>query len=104
MAVINPKILNAAYADGFFDSPLSDDEKLYLHQSILTAWQIIQVIESSGIDGLELDQIAQRCQTHKNTIKIYCRWLRSKRLILSRQEQSSDTGRPRLIYYKEKHG
>ena len=80
MATINLKILEAGYKEGYINPcPLTENQKLILHQSIITASKILQIIRKE--EDLDIEQISYRANLDRNTCLIYCRWLESKKLI-----------------------
>lgn len=96
MASVDIAALEAAYADGFFESPLSEGEKIYLKQTISTAWRIITAVNARRDIGIGVDRLAEEAGIHPNTVKIYCRWLRQKSLILA--EFEAEPGAPIVFY------
>jgi predicted transcriptional regulator len=83
MAEINLEILDAAFDDGFFKKPLTQRQKLYLSPSVGTAWEVLKLVGDRAENGVVIEAIAQNLNLNKNTVRIYCRWLREKGLVES---------------------
>lgn len=81
MANIDLDILDAAYEDGAFKKPLSYQQNIYFRASVISAWEIIEIIQSRVEMGIEGESIAQEMGMHYNTIKYYLRWMVEKKLI-----------------------
>jgi transcription initiation factor IIE alpha subunit len=99
MAYINPKILNAAYKDGLFRSRPTATQKDYLKPSILTVWRILDIVEKRDETGIDGESIAKKLDINYNTVKIYLRWMRSKKLIICEVQNTS--GGPYIFYPKD---
>ena len=103
MATIEQEILEAAHKDGLIGAKLSKRQQLYLKQSILTMNKLITVIASVP-DGLDIEQIARRAKTHKNTCLIYTRWLAKKNYVVIEQHQLEGAdGKKRVSNYRIKN-
>jgi transcription initiation factor IIE alpha subunit len=81
MATIDLDILDAAYEDGVFKKPLTDRQNRYVRASVMSAWEIIKIIQSRLEMGIEGGAIAQEMGMHYNTVKYYLRWMVEKKLI-----------------------
>ena len=81
MANIDLEILEAAYKDGVFKKPLSDLQNIYFRASVISAWEIIKIIQSRLEIGIEGESIAQEMRMNYNTIKYYLRWMVDRNLI-----------------------
>lgn len=86
MATLDINILEAAHTDGLIIGRLSDRQRLYLALSVITVNEILRIIQECGERGAGVEGLAQATELHPNTIKQYCRWLRSKGLIESEAE------------------
>lgn len=95
MAEINLDILDAAFTDGFFKKPLTQRQKLYFSPSVSTAWDVLGLVGDRAENGVVVEAIAQIVKLNKNTVRIYCRWLREKGLI----ESSLSGGRGGVLAY-----
>ena len=84
MATLETKILEAAFEDGLIAGSLSKNQQIYLLESVISANVILIAIRQS--DGLDVEQLAKRTDFHPNTVKVYCRWLKSKKLIQFEEE------------------
>jgi response regulator of citrate/malate metabolism len=81
MASIDIKILEAAYQDGLFKQPPTDRQNIYLRASVMSAWEIIEIIQARLEIGIEGEEIAKEMRMNHETIKWYLRWLVEKNLI-----------------------
>ncbi len=81
MANIDLKILEAAYKDGVFSKSPNDRQRLYLKASVISAWDILELIKYRRELGIEGNQIAEELDLNINTINTFLRWLTGKKLI-----------------------
>lgn len=86
MATLDLSILRAALDDRLFAAPLTQQSQLYVHQSIVTAHAILNA--ASVPDGVSSQQLSKRLELHQNTVKQYCRWLISVKLLEEAIEKS----------------
>jgi hypothetical protein len=100
MATIDTTILDAALEDSLFSRRLTSNQKRYLALSVLTAWEIIQAIDDRGDDGIDVAALSATVGIHPNTIKTYCRWLRSAELI--DYENRPNAIGAALVYFSKK--
>jgi hypothetical protein len=100
MATIDTSILDAALEDKLFSRRLTSNQKRYLALSVITAWNIIQAIDDRLDDGIDVAALSQCVGIHPNTIKIYCRWLRSAGLI--DYENRPNAVGSALVYFSKK--
>jgi response regulator of citrate/malate metabolism len=81
MAKIEYKILEAALRIKVFHQRVSADTLICLNQSIQTALGIKNYIDKQDASGATIEQIAQSCQIHPNTVRQYVRWLSQNQII-----------------------
>ena len=81
MANIDREVLNAAYEDGAFYKPPNALQNSYFRASIITAWEIIDIIKSRSEIGIESETISTEMDVNINTIRYFLRWLTEKNLI-----------------------
>lgn len=81
MANIDLYILETAYEDGVFEKPPSDRQNIYFRASVISAWEILKIIQLRSELGIEGELIAKEMKMHYNTIKYYLRWMVDKKLI-----------------------
>lgn len=87
MANIEISQLEAAYKDGIFSKKLSKNQEAYMRPSILSAWQILELVQLSK-KGILISSICDLVGQNTNTVRHYTRWLRSKKLIEAYYEGS----------------
>jgi response regulator of citrate/malate metabolism len=81
MAKIEYKILEAALRIKVFHQRVSADTLMCLNQSIQTALNIKNYIDSQDTNGATIDRIAQHCHIHPNTVRQYVRWLSQNQIV-----------------------
>jgi hypothetical protein len=97
MATINIEILNAAADDGVFERghEPNSNQRLYFHDSILTAWSIILLIDAHPT-GISHSELAEMTQLNRSTIVVYCQWLKDR--VLVEFNSTSTRGTPHYHY------
>lgn len=81
MANIDLDILESAYQDGVFKKPPNKEQNIYFRASIITAWEIIDIIKSRADMGIESSAIGLEMGMNRNTVRVFLRWLVEKHLI-----------------------
>ena len=96
MATINWDILNAAASDGVFDRGRepNENQRLYYHDSLITAWSILSLIETNP-QGIGCKELAELTGLARSTVVLYCQWLKQSTLV----EFSSDFTRGTPHYH-----
>jgi hypothetical protein len=87
MASISLHILEKGFDDGWFSVELTENEKAYTASSILTVWEILDVIKERGSLGIDTMSIAESVGLHRNTVAIYLRWIVDKKLVTVEREK-----------------
>ena len=81
MATTNFEILEASYDDGAFKKRPNDLQRIYFRASTITAWEIIEVIESRAELGVTGEAIALQMGCNYNTVNVFLRWLVDKKMV-----------------------
>ena len=81
MASIDLEILEAAYKDGAFYKPPNVLQNAYFRASVISAWEVINIIQSRAELGIEGEAIALEMGRNYNTVNTFLRWLVDKNLI-----------------------
>lgn len=97
MAELNVDILEAAYDDKLFDKELTVRQRLYLIESVKTAWDILLLVKAAGENGAIVASIAQTLQLHPNTVRMFLRWLAYSHGLIQCEHSRRHGGV--LIYY-----
>lgn len=100
MSHISIKILDAAHKDGLFNTRPTKNQQVYIKPSILTVWDILDAIKKHSVNGIDGQSIADKLSIHHNTLKIYLRWMRSKKLIVCESEKAPGS---KHIFYPKEH-
>jgi hypothetical protein len=81
MASIDTEILESAYKDGAFKNSPNEYQANYFRSSVITAWEVINVIAESKERGIERAAIAKKMRMNPNTVGYFVRWLLDKKII-----------------------
>lgn len=75
------KVLDASFKDGAFKKRPNASQKIFFRSSVITAWEILDIIKARSKLGIEGEEVASKMKLHPNTINTFLRWLVEKNLI-----------------------
>jgi hypothetical protein len=100
MASIDLEILESAYKDGAFKTPPNPLQNAYFRASVITAWEVIDIIQSRAELGIGGETIAVEMGINHNTVKVFLRWLLEKEIIEEQIVKNDPLPMPRIYRIK----